>query len=313
MPIFYPDILQQVTPPRKFSYSERDAMLYALGIGLGADPLNERELPFVYEKGLKVVPTAATVLSTGAPGSRPSPEVPAGLRLSTLDVVKVLHGEQTVELHRPLPPSGSFTIMSRTMGAYDKGAGRGAVVVNETTWTDEEGMRVATLTSSAFARGDGGFGGPSIGAPEPHIRPGRLPDLSVDVATRLDQALLYRLNGDYNPLHADPASAARAGFAKPILHGLCTYGLTCRAVLEAIVDYDSVAIASHQARFSSPVFPGEVVTVDLWRDGLIISFEARVKARDVVVIRNGKTVLRYTHTAHQLPHQPRYLSRCLIS
>jgi acyl dehydratase len=268
-------------------------MLYALGIGLGADPLNERELPFVYEKGLKVVPTAATMLSMGRPpGSRPSPEVPAGLRLSTLDVAKVLHGEQTVELHRPLPPSGGFTTSSRTLAAYDKGAGKGAVVVNETTWTDDEGLRIVTLTSSVFARGDGGFGGPSTGAPAPHMRPGRTPDLSVDIATRPDQALLYRLNGDFNPLHADPALAAQAGFPKPILHGLCTYGLTCRAVLEAIVDYDSDAILSHQARFSSPVFPGEVVTVDLWRDGLVISFEARVKARNTVVIRNGKSVLR---------------------
>jgi acyl dehydratase len=124
------------------------------------------------------------------------------------------------------------------------------------------------------------------------VRPDRAPDLSVDISTRPDQALLYRLNGDYNPLHADPASASRAGFPKPILHGLCTYGLTCRAVLEAIVDYDSDAILSHQVRFSSPVFPGELVTVDLWRDGQVISFEARVKARNVVVIGNGKTVLR---------------------
>ncbi len=173
------------------------------------------------------------------------------------------------------------------------------MIVNETTWTDEEGMRVATLTSSAFARGDGGFGGPSVGAPQPHVRPDRTPDLSVDIATRPDQALLYRLTGDYNSLHAEPASAARGGFPKPILHGLCTYGLTCRAVLQAIVDYDNDAILSHQARFSSPVFPGEVVTVDLWRDGLVISFEARVKARDAVVIRNGKTVLRHAQRAQR--------------
>jgi len=267
-------------------------MLYALGIGLGADPLDERELPFVYEKALKVVPTAATMLSIGGSVSRLSPEVPEGLRLSTFDLVKLLHGEQAVVLHRPLPPSGTFTVTSRTVGAYDKGAGKGAVVVNESCWTDDEGVQVATLTSSVFARGDGGFGGPSIRPPEPHVRPDRAPDLSVDISTRPDQALLYRLNGDYNPLHADPALASRAGFPKPILHGLCTYGLTCRAVLEAIVDYDSDAILSHQVRFSSPVFPGELVTVDFWRDGSVISFEARVKERDVVVVRNGKTVLR---------------------
>jgi acyl dehydratase len=292
MPIFYPDILQQTTPARKFTYGQRDVMLYALSIGLGADPLDERELPFVYENALKVVPTAATVLSMDARDGQRSPEVPAGLRLSTLDMNKVLHGEQAIELHRPLPPTGTFYVTSRVVGAYDKGAKKGAIVIKETTWTGEQGVAVATLTHSAFARGDGGFGGPSVGAPEPHPNPARAPDFSVDIPTRPDQALLYRLNGDYNALHADPATAAQSGFPKPILHGLCTYGLTCRAVLQTIADYDSNAILSHQVRLSAPVFPGETVTVDLWQDGRVVSFEARVKARDTVVIRNGKTVLR---------------------
>ena len=291
MPIFFPDILQQSSPPYRFAYSQRDVMLYALSIGLGSDPLNERELPFVFEKDLRVVPTAATVLSM-AMLNRPPPVVPAGLRVSTLNVVKVLHGEEAIELHRPLPPSGSFTAVTRVAGAYDKGAEKGAVIVNETTWTNESGAPVVTLTSSAFARGDGGFGGPSKGAPEPHALPSRPPDLSVDFATRQDQALLYRLNGDYNPLHAEPASAVRSGFARPILHGLCTYGLSCRAVLEKVVDYDTAAILSHRVRFSAPVYPGEVVTIDLWQDGRVISFQARVKARNITALRNGKTVLR---------------------
>jgi acyl dehydratase len=266
-------------------------MLYALGIGLGADPLDERELAFVYEKNLKVVPTAATVLAARGQAARAQPETPDGLRASQINYLMVVHGEQKVELHRPLPAAGAFTAATRVVGAFDKGKDKGAVLINETIWTDEGGDKVATLTGSTFARGDGGFGGPSSGAPEPHVTPTRAPDLSLDFPTRPDQALLYRLNGDRNPLHSDPEVARRAGFERPILHGLCTYGLTCRAVLAGITDYDPSPIVSHEARFSAPVFPGDTVTVDLWRDGQVISFEARVKARSVTVIKNGKTVL----------------------
>ena len=298
MPIYYPDILQQRTAARTFTYGDKDVMLYALGIGLGADPMNETELPFVYERGLKVVPTAATVLAAAGGGGRARAAAgddapnPPGFRVSQLNFLMVVHGEQKVELHKPLPTSGTFTAEGRTVGAWDKGEGKGAVVVNETTWTDEKGEKAVTLTGSMFARGDGGFGGPTEGQPEPHTVPTRSPDLSVDISTRPDQALLYRLNGDRNPLHADPEFARRAGFPRPILHGLCTYGLTCRAVLQAITDYDPEQILSHQVRFSSPVFPGELITVDLWRDGKAISFEARVKDRGVTVIKNGLTVLR---------------------
>ena len=298
MPIYYPDILQQRTAARTFTYGDKDVMLYALGVGLGADPMNETELPFVYERGLKVVPTAATVLAAGGGGGRARAAAgddapnPPGFRVSQLNFLMVVHGEQKVELHKPLPTTGTFTAEGRTVGAFDKGEGKGAVVVNETVWTDEKGEKVATLTGSTFARGDGGFGGPSEGAPEPHPVPTRAADLSVDIATREDQALLYRLNGDRNPLHSDPDVAKRAGFPRPILHGLCTYGITCRAVLQAITGYDPDQILSHQARFSAPVFPGDVITVDLWKDAKQISFEARVKARGVTVIKNGLTVLR---------------------
>jgi acyl dehydratase len=204
----------------------------------------------------------------------------------------MVHGEQKVELHRPLPAAGTFTVEGRTLGAWDKGEGKGAVVVNESVWTDEKGDKVATLTMSMFYRGDGGFGGPTEGQPEPHPTPTRAPDQSVDIATRPDQALIYRLNGDRNPLHADPAFAKGAGFPRPILHGLCTYGITCRAILKEVVNYDSDAILSHQVRFSAPVFPGDVITVDIWKDGKDISFEARVKDRGATVIRNGLCRLR---------------------
>ena len=295
MPIFYPDILDQKTAARTFTYGDKDVMLYALGVGLGRDPMNEDELPFVYEKGLKVVPTAATVLASAAGRpARGADEVgqKPGHRPSQINFLMVVHGEQKVELHRPLPTSGTFTAQGRTIGAFDKGKDKGAVIINETIWTDEAGEKVATLTGSTFARGDGGFGGPSEGQPEPHEIPSRKADLSVDIATREDQALLYRLNGDRNPLHSDPESAKRSGFPRPILHGLCTYGITCRAVLQAITGYDPDQILSHQARFSAPVFPGDTITVDLWKDGQVISFEARVKERNATVIKNGKTVLR---------------------
>ncbi|HEX2816761.1 MAG TPA: MaoC/PaaZ C-terminal domain-containing protein [Phenylobacterium sp.] len=295
MPIFYPDILDQKTAARTFTYGDKDVMLYALGVGMGRDPMDETELAFVYEKGLKVIPTAATVLSSA--GGRPARgadqvDQKPGHRPSVINFLMVVHGEQKVELHKPLPTSGAFTAQGRTIGAYDKGKDKGAVIINETVWTDEKGEKVATLTGSTFARGDGGFGGPSEGQPEPHEIPGRKADLSVDIATREDQALLYRLNGDRNPLHSDPESAKRSGFPRPILHGLCTYGITCRAVLQAITGFDPDQILSHQARFSAPVFPGDTITVDLWKDGPVISFEARVKERGVTVIKNGKTVLR---------------------
>ena len=293
MAIFYPDILDQKTAPRTFSYDDKDVMLYALGVGMARDQMNETELAFVYEKNLKVIPTAATVLASGMRGAAgPAPEMPAGHRPSQINFLMVVHGEQKVELHKPLSASGTYTAQGRTVGAYDKGPGKGAVIINETVWTDEKGEKVATLTGSTFARGDGGFGGPSEGAPEPHVVPTRAPDISVDFDTRDDQALLYRLNGDRNPLHSDPEVAKKAGFDKPILHGLCTYGITCRAILQEVVNFDPDQIYSHQARFSAPVIPGDTITVDIWKDGKNISFEARVKARNATVIKNGLTVLR---------------------
>ena len=156
---------------------------------------------------------------------------------------------------------------------------------------DEKGEKLATLVASRFARGDGGFGGPSEGQPEPHKVPSRAPDKSVDISTRPDQALVYRLCGDRNPLHSDPGFAKKAGFPRPILHGMCTYGITCRGVLQTYADYDPAAFKQHAVRFSSPVYPGETVTMEMLKDGKVISFEAKVKSRNVTVIKSGKTVL----------------------
>ena len=282
MPIAYPEILALTSEPQPYSWTEKDTMLYALGIGMGSDPMNTDELPFVYESGLKAVPTMATTVAWGAG---------PGIGKMGINFLLVVHGEQKVEFHRPLPTEASILATSRVIGAYDKGD-KGAVIYNETVLADaKSGEKIATLTGSTFARGDGNFGGPSEGAPEPHETPTRAPDLSVDIATRPDQALIYRLSGDRNPLHSDPKIAAAAGFPRPILHGLCTYGVTCRAVLQAYCDFDPTKIKSHQVRFSSPVFPGETITVDMWKDGDVVSFEARVKSRGVTVVKNGKTLL----------------------
>ena len=283
MPIAYPAILDLKSDPEPIAWRDREAMLYALGIGLGSDPMNLQELPFVYENGLKAAPTLATVLAMTEGYSRL-------IARSGVNFARVVHGEQAVTLHRPLPAEGQADAQSHVAAVYDKGE-RGAILLVETTLTAKDGEPLATLRSSIFARADGGFGGSSDGEAEPHPRPQRPADLSLDIPTRPDQALLYRLNGDRNPLHADPAFAKLVGFPRPILHGLCTFGITCRAVLQAYADFDPARVKSHQARFSAPVFPGETVTVDLWRDGEVVAFEARVKDREAVVIKNGKSVL----------------------
>ena len=282
MPISYPAILDLKTDGQSFAWRDRETMLYALGIGMGSDPLNMDELPFVYENNLKAVPTLATVVAWGA----------GPMGKTGINYLMVVHGEQSVTFHKPMPTEAQIIADSRIAGAYDKGPGKGAVIYTETVIKDaKSGEPIATLLGSTFARGDGGFGGPSDGAPAPHEGPTRAPDQSIDIPTRPDQALIYRLSGDRNPLHSDPSIATAAGFPRPILHGLCTYGITCRAVLQTYADYDPAKIKSHAVRFSSPVYPGETITVDMWKDGDTVSFEARVKARDVTVIKNGKTVL----------------------
>ncbi len=285
MAIEYPKILSLKREGDPYSWTDREVMLYALGIGMGADPMDERELAFVNEgcfhpRPLKVVPTFASVAAWGAG--------PGDLGINRLLVVD---GERDITFHKPLPVSARITADSRVVAVYDKGKDKGAVVTRETVLRAEGGEPLATLVSSAFARGDGGFGGPSDGQPAPHAVPARAPDRSVDITTRPDQALLYRLCGDRNPLHSDPEFARQAGFPRPILHGMCTYGLTCRAVLQTYADYDASAFRRHAVRFSAPVYPGETVTVDLWKDGDTVSFEAKVKARNVTVIKNGMTVL----------------------
>ena len=285
MPIKYDELMALKNLGQKHSYGDREVMLYAYGIGMGADPMDEKELLFVNEaaatpRSLKVVPTFASVAAWGAG--------PGEMNLNRLMVVD---GERDITFHKPLAAAAHITADSSVLAVYDKGKDKGAIIRHQTILKDADGEKLATLVASRFARGDGGFGGSSEGQPEPHQVPSRAPDRIVDISTRPDQALIYRLCGDRNPLHSDPEFAKKAGFQRPILHGMCTYGISCRGVLQTYADYDPTAFRQHVARFSSPVYPGETVTIAMWKDGNVISFEAKVKTRDVAVIRNGKTVL----------------------
>jgi acyl dehydratase len=283
MALDYDELMAKVETDLPFNYTDADAMLYALSIGLGADPLDLRQLPYVYEQGepLKTVPTLATVLV---------PEMfPVGLGW---DYSQILHSEQRLRLYRPLPPDANLLINKRVVDAFDRGPKLGALIILEAEGRlAKDDTVLFTLGCTIVARGDGGFGGPKGKGIAPHRPPRREPDLSCDIRTRENQALLYRLTGDRNPLHADPARAAEAGFERPIMHGLCTFGIACNAVLQTICDYDYTLIEEFDARFSAPVLSGDTITTDMWQDGNTVSFCCSVKERDAVVLRNGKCVL----------------------
>jgi acyl dehydratase len=259
-------------------------MLYALGVGMGRDPLDESELPFVYENGLKTVPTMATVIAWGQ----------RTLGKADINYLMVVHGEQRLTVHKPLPPAAVIVSDERVVAAVDKGAGKGALIYTEKVIRlKNTNEKLCTLGGTIFARGDGGFGGPSAGGPEPHAIPERKADAMCETDTRVDQALLYRLSGDRNPLHSDPKIAKMAGFPRPILHGLCSYGTACRAVLKTICKYDHTMITGFDVRFSAPVFPGETIVTEMWKDGNVVSFRSKVKERDIVVLNNGKCTLTH--------------------
>jgi len=279
MAIDYDKLMALKLTGERFSYTDRETMLYAISVGMGRDPYDENELPYVFEKAeLKTVASMASVLTK-------SPL----LQDCGYDYTKVVHGEQRLKLHRPLPEAADLIADSRVTEAYDKGEGRGAVICTEVVVrTADDNKPLYTVGSTTFARGDGGFGGPSGSGPAPHQLPDRDPDHSCALDIRIDQALLYRLNGDRNPLHADPELAKSVGFPVPILHGLCTYGTACKAVIKTVCNYDHKMIASFNVRFSSPVYPGETIITDMWVDDKVVSFRCRVKERDLVVINNGR-------------------------
>lgn len=283
MALDYETALQVTAKDAPARYGREQAILYALGLGFGRDPMDVAELRFVYERGLVAVPTIATSLANAANGAFSQ----LGINMQML-----VHGEQGIRFHRPMPPEADTLVTSGVYDIYDKGEGKGAVIIMETAIREREsGELMATLTSSLFARGDGGFMKPGQTSrteqPRAHILPDRAPDLVDEFQTRPDQALLYRLSGDFNPLHADPAFAARAGFDRPILHGLCTYGVCGRAILKSVLDYDVVRMESIHARFSGPVIPGETIVTEMWVDGSEISFRASVKERSSPAVGNG--------------------------
>ena len=281
MTIVYDKLLALDIPEVVQSYTEKDAILYALGLGLGHDPLNADELPFVYEKSIKLLPTFAVVL--GWPGFW-ARDLDTGI-----DWVKLVAGEQGLVLHRPLAPRGTVVGKTRVTEIIDKGPGKGALVYSERVLVDQAtGERIATATQTTFCRADGGFGGPPREAPPVHAIPERAPDTICELATRPETALIYRLSGDPNPLHVDPAVAKAAGFPRPILHGLATFGVVGHAILKALCGYDPARLKAIAGRFSAPVFPGETIRTEMWRDGPVVSFRARVIERDVMALNNGR-------------------------
>jgi acyl dehydratase len=267
----------------RIPYNERDTMLYALSVGMGRDPLDMRELEYVYEgQTLRTLPSQAYVVARSAL-----------LQDSGLNRTKILHGEQGIVMYQPLPPAGTLLTNSWVDAVYDKGPDKGLVVIVQTDACEEStGQQLFSATTTIFARGDGGIGGSSSPAPQPHALPQRAPDMTRIAHTRPEQALYYRLTGDRNPLHAEPAVALRAGFKAPILHGMCTYGIACKEIVSQACGYDHTRIEEFQARFTSPVYPGEDIQTDLWIDGSTVSFRCSVPARDVVVMSNGRCKLR---------------------
>ncbi|AMN45377.1 MaoC/PaaZ C-terminal domain-containing protein [Rhodoplanes sp. Z2-YC6860] len=285
MTINYDKLLALKIPDAEQTYTDKDTILYALGVGLGHDPLDLKQLDFVYEKNLKALPTFAAMV--GYPGFWVR-ELDTGI-----DWVRIVNGEQSVTLHQPLKPTGTVIGKTRVLEVIDKGQGKGAVVYAERKVIDKAtGAVIATVGQTTFCRADGGFGGPPRESPPVHPIPERKPDLVCDLGTRPEQAIIYRLTGDRNPLHIDPDMAKTAGFPKPIMHGLGTFGVVGHAFLKSVCDYDPTRVVSFGGRFSAPVFPGETIRTEMWCDGNVVSFRASVPERNVVVMNNGRAEVR---------------------
>ena len=281
MPLDAEKLLALDIPDVEQTYGPRDCILYALGLGLGQDPIDEDQLAFVYEKNLKVLPTYAVAQGYSA----------YWLRRQELGITwtHVVHGEHGLILHRAVKPQGSVIGRTRILDVVDKGAERGALVYSQRQIIEKSsGELLATISQTTFCRADGGFGGPAREQPAPHPIPGRAPDLVCDLPTRPETALIYRLSGDVNPLHAEPAFARAAGYPRPILHGLATFGIAGHALLKSICSYDPARLKALSGRFSAPVFPGETIRTEIWCDGNIASFRARAVERDVIAINNGR-------------------------
>jgi len=279
-----PDAVGSETEAREARWTSKDSLLYALGVGAGVSDPTGFALEFTTENSdgitQKALPTMPVVISPSgaAPGGGPMGAI------GTFDMAMLVHGEQSITLHQPVPVEGTAMIKGRIAAMYDKG--KAAVVVLESEAVDPSGALLWTSSNSAFIRGEGGWGGDRGPSGPRNVAPDRDPDQVVSYATRPDQALLYRLNGDRNPLHSDPKFAARAGFPKPILHGLCTYGFTGRALLHAVCGSDPTRFQAFEARFSNPVMPGDTLDVRIWVDGNEAIFQTW--AGENMVIDAGK-------------------------
>jgi 3-hydroxyacyl-CoA dehydrogenase/3a,7a,12a-trihydroxy-5b-cholest-24-enoyl-CoA hydratase len=260
--------------PYEFSYSERDLIIYALGIGFTKD-----NLEYVYEgsKEFKAFPTYGVILPSNAG---------AEAFLSTkANFAMVVHGEQSLQVHNPLPKGGAVQTTTTLDGVYDKGSG-GLIVMRFDT-RDKAGNPLCTNWVSAFVRGAGGFGGPSQPKKDTPAIPSTGPDMVFEAQTEVNQAALYRMSGDRNPLHIDPAIAKMVGFKEPILHGLCTYGVVCRRFVQEVFKGDTGRLKSYSARFSSPVIPGEKLQVKAWQANPGLFLLEVFNGKGEAVIRNG--------------------------
>lgn len=283
MPIDRDKALGHEFPAGKGGYGPDNVILYHLGVGAGVPATDPNELAYCYEKQLKVLPSFTTVVRSGG-GSKifDTPGVEFNPAL-------MLHGEQEVEVHKPLPSQAKLTGQGRIADIFDKG--KAALLITENVARDESGEPLFTTRTSLFLRGEGGFGGPS-GPKVANEPPEREPDGVLETPTLPQQALLYRLSGDKNPLHCDPEFAARGGFERPILHGLCSYGIVCKAVVDGVLGGDVTQVARYQARFRGVAFPGETFLTSFWKQGERILLEARSKERGALIISNACVTLR---------------------
>ena len=279
MPIDVEAALGSSLPSRQFAWDEDRVILYHLGLGAGAPPTDPLELSYTYEGNLSVLPSFGTVAAYSAMAAA------SMARGVDINWALVLHGEQDLEIRRPIPRSGEVTSQPRVAHIYDKG--RAALMVVEVTSTDQKTGEVLFINrSSLFIRGEGGWGG-NPGPKASNQAPSREPDHIIRSPTLPQQALLYRLSGDKNPLHADPAFAALGGFDRPILHGLCTYGVVCKAAVDTVLGGDPARARRYRARFAGVVFPGETVTTRMWEEGDKVLLEAVVEDRDATVLSNA--------------------------
>lgn len=285
MPIDLDAALGAELEPVEFSWSSSDVQLYQLGLGAGADPMSQRELSYLVDNTPQVLPTFGCVAATFHATEPPRVSFP-GIEI---ELVKVVHASEQVTVPAPLPPSGTGRGVTRVIDIWDKG--KAAVIWSETTVTAPDGTLLWTQNRSIFARGEGGFGGPR-GASTSTAASDRAPDFEVDIPVLPQQALLYRLCGDRNPLHSDPDFAVAAGFPRPILHGLCTYGMTCKAIVDAALDGDAGAVRSFGARFAGVVFPGETLRAALWTEGDRLLASVVAPTRDNAAVLSGVELVR---------------------